>query len=347
MLNTSIAEKYLDNLYKDIHDDNFSEEAQVWYRQTYDNAVSLFTEVGLSVSENNGKHHVSCLSIENVINSVSLTLCKMKANTENSNYSSEARSFYKQMYENAVQLFTEIGAYTNTETHLTNSKSLVVIAQYLCPEPSIVNLYVPKAARALFACYGVECIDNDIEIAQNYLKEGLQPQDTEVVDCYYNLDTLKKYIDDNYTTLEIGKRYTWEEICNECPYRYVFLSESIKTEDGKVINGVFQGCATFETESAVAEAAVKRCGKVDTWRWTCGDIDKEGFCFTLTHSFDRTQRTVQELLTDNNLFLKAGERHINIVKLYFILPDIVKDITNMTDTEILDKVEAALIASDS
>lgn len=271
MVNTSVAEKHLDSLYRDIHDSNFSEEAKIWYRQTYENAISLLTEVGMTVSEDNGKHHVSYLSEKDVVDTVQLTLCKMKANTESSAYSSEARSFYKQMYENAVQLFTEIGAYSNTET---NSKLLAVVAQYLCPEPSIINLYVPKARRALLACYGVECTDNEVKAAYGLLKEKLP-------DCPYDLNVLKKYIDDNYTTLTIGKRYTWEEICNECPYRYVFLSESIKTEDGKVIDGVFQGCATFETESAVAEAAIKRCGKVDTWRWTCGDIDKEGFCFAL------------------------------------------------------------------
>lgn len=67
----------------------------------------------------------------------------------------------------------------------------------------------------------------------------------------------------------------------------------------------------------------------------------------LTHSLDRMQRTLNELLRDNDLFLKAGKRHIDIVKLYSILPDIVKDTTNMTDTEILDKVEATLIVSGS
>lgn len=278
MLNTSIAEKHLDSLYKDIRDDNFSEEARVWYKQTYDNLVSLLTEAGISVSENNGRHHVSYLSSEAVINNVRLTLCKMKANTENSNYSSEARSFYKQMYENAVHLFTEIGVYTTAETPSTNGKLLAAVAQHLCPEPSIVNLYVSKAQRALYACYGVQCTEEDIQSAYKLVQNSTVEQD---IDNAYSFDLLKQYIDKNYTTLEIGKRYTWEEICNECPYRYVFLSESIKTEDGKVIDGVFQGCATFETESAVAEAAIKRCGKVDTWRWTCGDIDKEGFCFAL------------------------------------------------------------------
>lgn len=278
MLNTSIAEKHLDSLYKDIHNDNFSREARAWYKQTYDNLVSLLTEVGISVLETNGKHHVSYLSSEAVINNVRLTLYNMKADTENSNYSSEARSFYKQMYENALQLFTEIGAHTTTETLSANDKLLAAVAQYLCPEPSIVNLYVSKAQRALYECYGIQCTEEDIQSAYKLVQNSIGGQD---VNSAYSFDVLKQYIDRNYTTLEIGKRYTWEEICNECPYRYVFLSESVKTEDGKVIDGVFQGCATFETESSVAETAIKRCGKVDTWRWTCGDIDKEGFCFAL------------------------------------------------------------------
>lgn len=53
MVNTSVAEKHLDSLYRDIHDSNFSEEAKVWYRQTYENAISLLTEVGITVSEDN------------------------------------------------------------------------------------------------------------------------------------------------------------------------------------------------------------------------------------------------------------------------------------------------------
>ena len=66
----------------------------------------------------------------------------------------------------------------------------------------------------------------------------------------------------------------------------------------------------------------------------------------LTHSFDRKQRTVQELLTDNALFLKAGERNISMVNLYSVLPSIVKDTTDLTDKEILDKVETELIVND-
>jgi hypothetical protein len=31
------------------------------YRQIYDNATSLFTEVGLFIKENGGKHKVTCL----------------------------------------------------------------------------------------------------------------------------------------------------------------------------------------------------------------------------------------------------------------------------------------------
>lgn len=266
MVNTSVAEKHLDSLYRDIHDSNFSEEAKVWYRQTYENAISLFTEVGITVSEDNGKHHVSYLSEKDVVDNVQLTLCKMKANTESSVYSSEARSFYKQMYENAVQLFTEIGAYTSTET---NSKLLAVVAQYLCPEPSIINLYVPKARRALLACYGVECTDDDIKAAYGLLKEKLP-------DCPYDLNVLKKYIDDNYTTLTIGKRYTWEEICNECPYRYVFLSDVTYRGQANICNGIFHAVSMFEDIGGTYERLTEEGILVEEFRWTCGNIDGSG-----------------------------------------------------------------------
>lgn len=66
---------------------------------------------------------------------------------------------------------------------------------------------------------------------------------------------------------------------------------------------------------------------------------------TLAQSPIRCTRTLDELLSDNTLFLKADERHISMVNLYSVLPNIVKDMTDLTDKEILDKVETALIVN--
>lgn len=123
MINTNIAEKHLDDLYADINNADFSEEARIMYRQIYDNATSLFTGVGLFIKENGGKHKVACLSAETVIENVQMTLAKMQFDCGSDRYPHEPRIFYRQMYENALQLFTEIGAYPKEDTISNNTLS--------------------------------------------------------------------------------------------------------------------------------------------------------------------------------------------------------------------------------
>lgn len=78
--------------------------------------------------------------------------------------------------------------------------------------------------------------------------------------------------------------------------------------------------------------------------------DEEGapdHIVALAQSLIRHTRTLNELLSDNDLFLKASDHNINVVDLYCTLPTIIEDTTDMTDEEILDKVASALVVSGS
>lgn len=153
---------------------------------------------------------------------------------------------------------------------------LCILTCMLCPDREIVRLYIPKAKRALEEVEGVVFSEKDIRSVNGVIDINYDSYKdaAETPKCKQQYKSLVDYVNEHYHTLKVGTRYTWEEICRECPYRYVFLSESSMNEYDEVVDGIFQGCATIEKEVDVMKDAKSRGVQLDIWQWTCGKIDE-------------------------------------------------------------------------
>ena len=155
------------------------------------------------------------------------------------------------------------------------SERLCILTCMLCPDRRIVHLYTPKAKNAMEAVEGVVLTSSDIEMADKAIDTNYDSYkgtaDTLKDDKQYK--TLVTYVDEHYHNLQIGKRYTWEEICRECPYRMVFLSSGT-IDHGRVIDGIFEGASKLEEQAPVLNAALARGVRIDVWKWTCGGENK-------------------------------------------------------------------------
>lgn len=152
---------------------------------------------------------------------------------------------------------------------------LCILTCMLCPDREIVRLYIPKAKRAFEEVEGVVFSEKDISsvngvIGINY---DAYKDAANTPKCKQQYKSLVDYVDKHYHNLQIGKRYTWEEICRECPYRMVFLSSGTR-DHGRVIDGIFEGASKLEEQAPVLNAALARGVRINVWKWTCGDENK-------------------------------------------------------------------------
>lgn len=72
--------------------------------------------------------------------------------------------------------------------------------------------------------------------------------------------------------LEFGKRYSWEEITDTYPNRYVFLQRIERDAHGRIISAIFLDAATFEERDDKAEALGTK-GIKFALHWTKGPTD--------------------------------------------------------------------------
>lgn len=158
---------------------------------------------------------------------------------------------------------------------MSNVEILRNLIGLICPDPQMVNLYIPKAARAIEAVNNTTVTLKDQGEVEFYAEKlwGTVRKDAYKVANDPMYQTLVEYVNEHFYTLEPGKRYTWEEICNDCPCRLVFLSDVEYIDQVKIRSAVFLDACTSADKCETMYKLLIFGNAESTMRWTRGPHD--------------------------------------------------------------------------
>lgn len=158
---------------------------------------------------------------------------------------------------------------------MPNAEILRNLVGLICPGSQMIKLYIPKAVRAIEAVNTTTVTLKDQGEVEFYAEKlwDIVHKDANKVANDPMYQKLVAYVNEHFYTLEPGKRYTWEEICDDCPCRLVFLSDVDYIDQVNIRSAVFLDACTSANKCETTDKLLLRGNTQFTMRWTQGPHD--------------------------------------------------------------------------